>query len=375
MDTQALSWLEIDTAALAHNVTVFRRLVGSTRKLMVVVKANAYGHGMELCARAALGAGADWLAVFNLDEALALRRAGLIAPLLVFGPTPAARLAEAAAARVDLTVANPEAAAAVVAADVPGLRVHLKLETGTHRQGFLAGQLAPVAALAAHSEIVGAYSHFADIEDTTDHTFAKEQLAAFAARLAELAALGVTPPLPHVACTAAALLFPDTYFQMVRVGIGLYGLWPSRETLVSVREHGRGEVALRPAMTWKTRVSELKRVPAGVTVGYGRTCKTTRPSLLAVLPVGYANGYDRGLSNTAHVLVRGQRAKLCGRVMMNMSVADVTAVGGVAIGDEVVLLGAQGEERIGAETLAAWCGTINYEIVTRAEPHGPRLAV
>jgi alanine racemase len=162
---------------------------------------------------------------------------------------------------------------------------------------------------------------------------------------------------------------------MLRVGIGAYGLWPSKETRVSVSGRPGGAVVLEPAMTWKARISEVKDVPAGVTVGYGRTFKTARPTRLGVLPVGYANGYDRGLSNRAHVLVRGRQAKVAGRVMMNMTVVDLTDVPGAARGDEAVLLGRSGDEAVTAEALAGWLDTINYEVVTRAEPHGPRVLV
>ncbi|MBN2358961.1 MAG: alanine racemase [Deltaproteobacteria bacterium] len=376
-DRTALSWIEIDERALRHNLSALRRLAGPERELMVVVKADAYGHGMLPVARIALDSGAAWLAVFDVAEALALRAAGIAAPILVFGPTPRNLIRSAAEAGIALTIASPHAVDDVAAAAPAALRVHLKLECGTNRQGFLAEEFEHIVRLAGLPGVVveGAYSHFADIEDTTDHTFAMQQLRSFEERVAQLGRQGVVPARLHTACTAATLLFPETYFDLVRVGIGAYGLWPSKETLVSVKQSGREPVALQPVMTWKTRIAQVKTLPAGVTVGYGRTYKTTRPTLLAVLPVGYANGYDRGLSNRAHALVRGQRAKVVGRVMMNMTTIDVTDVGGAAAGDEVVLLGSQGDERISAETMASWLDTINYEVVARAEPHGPRVVV
>jgi alanine racemase len=372
----AQSWIEVSAAAIRHNVQTFRRLAGETSALMAVVKANAYGHGMELVAQTASAAGATWLGVFSIDEALRLRRVGVATSILVLGPTPRQALREAIAAKIHVTIADPEAADAALAAAPHGLCAHLKLETGTHRQGLRGVDLAVAKRLLAGGvTIAGAYSHFADIEDTTDHTFAHAQLEEFRTLTAALASLGAKPAVVHVACSAAALLFPETTFDMVRTGIGLYGLWPSKETLVSVRENGREPVRLEPVMTWKTRLTELKWAEPGVTVGYGRTFKTTRRTLLGILPVGYANGYDRRLSNSAHVLVHGQRAKVVGRVMMNMTIVDVTDVGGATVGDEVVLLGSQQSERITAEHLASWIGTINYEVVTRAEPHGPRRLV
>ncbi|HUT79118.1 MAG TPA: alanine racemase, partial [Polyangia bacterium] len=256
------------------------------------------------------------------------------------------------------------------------VRVHLKLETGTNRQGLRGRELAEAANVlrGAGVEIEGAYTHFADIEDTTDHAFAQQQLARFEELLGVLAGLGARPPLAHTACSAAAILFPETRFQLVRVGIGLYGLWPSKETRVSAAERGRNRLGLKPVMTWKTRIAQIKDVPVGEYVGYGRTFRATRPTRVAVLPVGYADGYPRALSGAAHVLAGGVRAPVLGRICMNMTMVDVTDVIAVA-GDEVVLLGRQGDEVIAAEDLARIAGTINYEIVTRAAPGAPRIPV
>ena len=377
MQLTSQSWVEIGRQALQRNVQTFRQLVGPEKAIMVVVKANAYGHGLVPVAQTALAAGADWLAVFAPDEAFALRQAGVETPILVLGPTPAELLARLAAEETHITVAGPEAVEAVLAAGVAGLQVHVKLETGTHRQGFLATELAAVKRMAdaGHVVLAGAYTHFADIEDTTDHSFAMIQLERFKELVARLADLGLRPRKLHTACSAATLLFADTYFDMVRVGISLYGLWPSKETLVSVKQSGQSPAQLRPVMTWKTRIAQTKSVPAGITVGYGRTYQTTRPSRLAVLPVGYANGYDRALSNKAHVLVHGQRAGVCGRVMMNMMIVDITDIAAAAAGDEVVLLGNQGNDAISAELMASWSDTINYEVVSRVEPGAPRRLV
>jgi alanine racemase len=183
------------------------------------------------------------------------------------------------------------------------------------------------------------------------------------------------PPMRHAACSAAALLFTETHLDLARVGISLYGLWPSRETYVSCLEEGQPALDLHPALTWKTRVAQVKNVAEGSFIGYGCTYRTTRPSRIAALPVGYHEGYDRGLSGVAHVLVRGRRAPVRGRVCMNICMVDVTDIPGVEVEDEVVLLGTQGDERVSAEQLAAWCGTISYEIVSRIHPGLPRLVV
>jgi len=374
----ANTWIEVSAGAVANNVAVFRGIAGPDRALMAVVKSNAYGHGMLEVAGIALGAGADWLGVFSAGEGLALRDGGVTAPILVFGPVPEAALDRALAADLRLTAASPAAAAAIAARpSARGARVHVKVETGTNRQGMLTGELpGAIRTLAGAGVLVeGVYTHFADIEDTTEHAFAEKQKARFEEVLDSLRASGVDIPMPHTACTAAAILFPDTHRALVRAGIGVYGLWPSKETHVSANALGRNRIGLRPAMTWKTRIAQIKCVVAGDYVGYGRTFRTTRSTLIAVLPVGYADGYDRGLSNAARTIVRGVRAPVVGRVCMNMTMIDVSDVPGTSEGDEVVLLGSQGDESVTAEDLARLAGTINYEIVTRAAPGAPRIVV
>lgn len=376
MDNAALSFIEVSSTALSHNVSTFAKLADQ-QQLAIVVKANAYGHGLLPVAELALAAGASWLMVFDIAEAFTLRQAGITAPILVLGPTPAGALCQASQQDISLTVASVEAAAQLAEIKPGRLKLHLKLETGTNRQGL---QSADFAAIRTYLDddnlsLEGAYTHFADIEDTTDHSFALSQLDCFKKQMARLQQHGLRPSLCHTACSAATLLFADTYFDMVRVGISAYGLWPSKETLVSIRQSGRTAVELQPVMTWKTQIAQVKTAAAGETIGYGRSYKTTRDSRLAILPIGYSNGYDRHLSNQAHVLINGLRAPLRGRVMMNMIIVDVTDIPQAKAGDPVVLLGRQGNEVLSAETMAAWIGTINYEVVTRAEPHGPRVVV
>ncbi|MCP3963071.1 MAG: alanine racemase, partial [bacterium] len=205
---------------------------------------------------------------------------------------------------------------------------------------------------------------------------AEEQLERFEDAVMRLRSAGIQPKVRHCACSAATLVVPRTRFEMVRLGVSQYGLWPSKETYLSYRlEHPGEETVLEPVLAWKTRVTQLKRVPAGRYIGYGSTYQTTRSSRIAVIPVGYADGYDRRLSNQAHVLVRGRRAPVRGRVCMNLSLVDVTDVPGARLGDEVVLLGRQGDQEVSADHLAALVGTIHYEIVTRINPDLPRILV
>ena len=376
-----VSWLEIDLGALAANVRAFRSRLGDAR-LAAVVKSEAYGHGVALVAPAAIRAGASWLAVWGANEGIPLRRlVGPDVPILCLGHTPPQDFEEAVAADLRLTLYDPGAMPALGrAARAAGrtARVHVKLETGTHRQGLEPGDAAALArAAAAEAGVVleGVSTHYADIEDTTDHAYAESQLARFSEGVDRIRGAGAEPAVRHTACSAAAILFPRTHFDMARVGIGLYGLWPSRETLVSARERGLSGFALSPVMTWKALVAQVKDVPAGGYVGYGRTWRAQRRTRIAVLPVGYFEGYARSLSSRAHVLVRGLRAPVLGRVCMNMFMVDVTDVPGAAAGDVATLLGRDGDEAVTAEALAGWAGTIHYEITTRVNPLLPRVAV
>ncbi|MBI5479926.1 MAG: alanine racemase [Deltaproteobacteria bacterium] len=376
-----ITWVEIDRDALLANLRTFRRRVGPRVALCPVVKANAYGHGLTEVARL-VEPHVGFLAVQSLEEAVALRRAGARKPILILGYVPRAALHTAARAGFHLSVSNRESLLGLARAGrrlgsrVP---VHLELETGTHRLGVVPEDL-PAFAAALHEArdaltLAGVSTHFANIEDTTNHTFARSQLRAYRAGLERLATMGLRPRLRHTACSAAAILFDETHFDLVRVGISLYGHWPSRETLVSSRTRRVTHLRLRPVLTWKTRVAQLQDVPAGATVGYGCSHRTTRRSRLAVLPSGYWDGYDRGLSNIGRVLVRGQEAPVRGRVCMNMTMVDVTDVPGVALEDEVVLLGAQGPAQVSAEDLATLLGTIPYEVLTRINPTLPRVVV
>ena len=366
------AWLtvEVDRSALSRNITVFRRLVGPSTRLMAVVKADAYGHGLLIASDAFLAGGADLLGVHSVAEAARLRAGGVIAPILVLGPVNRTEAETAVQLEVEITVASLPACRA--AADSGGpLQVHLKVETGVNRQGLVEAEINEAVELLRASpavEVVGLSSHFADIEDTTDHTFAKAQMARFAGYRDSLAAAGLDGLALHMSCSASALLWDRSHRDIARVGISAYGVWPSKETLVSVRQRGREEVALEPAVTWRVAVSQVRLVPAGETVGYGRSWKAMTDSRIAVLPVGYSDGWPRALSGGGHVLIRGRRAPLVGRVCMNLCMVDVTHIPDAEAGDQAVLLGSQGEEIITPEMLAEILGTIPYEVLTLPGP-------
>ncbi len=372
-----LKWVELDPEAPAHNISELRRCAsGSGVRFCAVVKANAYGHG--IAEMLPLLGSADWLAVNSLDEGLELRSLGERRPILLLGHVLTDRLAEALDADLRLTVYNRETVRELSGLTSAGrrARVHLKLETGTGRQGVLEEDLPALVGMISEEpwmDLEGLSTHFANIEDTLNHDYAQGQLDRFLSMRETVLRSGGSPGMCHTACTAASILFPETHFDMLRAGIGIYGLWPSRETFLSASSGPRPVPDLRPVMSLRTRIAQVKEMPAGSYIGYGCTYRTGRRTLLGVLPVGYSDGYDRGLGNTAHVLVRGRRAPVLGRICMNLTMVDLTDVPGAGLQDEVVLLGRDGEEEVTAEMVAEWSGTINYEVVTRVSPLLPRV--
>ncbi len=364
------TWVEISRDALSSNIKQFREIVGNDVVLSCCVKGNAYGHGLIESARVILEAGADWLTVNALYEAETLREAGIEAPIYIMGYVPLDDLERAADIDARLVVYNIETLEKLESIGKT-MRVHLKLETGSNRQGVREEDLPEFKRFFENTKFVqleGVATHFANIEDTLDHSFAMEQLARFENMANEMGA-----DMMHCANSAATMLFPETHFDMVRVGISAYGMWPSNEAHVAVKQKADQEINLEPVITWKSLVAQIKDVPAGEYISYGCTHRVSRDSKIAIVPTGYYDGYDRKLSNQAYVLIRGKRAPLRGRVCMNMIMVDVTDIPEVEIEDEVVLLGRQGDENLSAEQLADWIGTINYEVPTRINDRVPRL--
>jgi len=373
-----LSWIEIDTERLRQNIDVFRTVMSPGTAMMAVIKANAYGHGLEAVAPIAAER-ADWLGVNCIDEALAVSRLDISKPIAILGHTPVDQIEDVVRNGYRQVLYRPDVAIALSkAGEKLGVRAkaHLKIETGTNRQGVsvesLPSFLDSVGKLPS-LEIEGVYTHFANIEDTLDPSYAQAQVRKFRAALELLQRAGIRPQYIHASATSGALLYAEMNFTMVRIGIGAYGIWPSRETQLAARERGR-LLTLAPVLTWKTRVAQVKDVNAGDYVGYGLTYRAGRPMKLVVLPIGYYDGYDRKLSNTGRALIHGQPAPVVGRIAMNMTMLDVTDIGAEP-DDEVVLIGRQGEAEIRVEELAEKIGSISYEIVSRINPRIPRLAM
>ncbi len=369
-----LTWVEVSADALKNNIENFRRIVGPDRILCPCVKANAYGHGLVECGRVFLEAGADWLGVNALYEARALRAAGVESPIYVLGYVSLADLEEACELECRIVVYNKETIVKLgeLGRDV---RVHLKAETGNNRQGVLGEALVELAQLTGRYEnikIEGFSTHFANIEDTTDHSYADKQLSRFNEAYESLKEAGFEIPIRHCGNSAATILFDKTRFEMVRPGISTYGMWPSNETYVAYTKEVGDGFKLMPAFTWKTKIAQIKTVAPGEQIGYGCTFKTSHETRLAILPVGYYDGYDRGL-NGAHVLIHGKLAPVRGRICMNIIMVEVTDIPEASLEDEVVLMGRQGDEEISAELFASWAGTINYEVTTRVNERIPRI--
>lgn len=371
------TWVEVSKAALVANAKAFKRRVKPGVAVMAVVKSNAYGHGLTEVART-VQPHLDWFGVDNVDEGLALKKAGIRKPILILGFTPSWRMKDAVRAGLRMVVSTVEQAKAARAAATGKMAyLHVKVETGTTRQGTGLRELPMVAQIIRASKrlvLEGLSTHYANIEDATEHSYAAGQLEAYQNALDILDAHGIVPPVKHTACTAAAMLYPDTHFDLVRVGIGLYGIWPSLETRVETEAKGI-DFELKPALAWKTLIAQVKDVKRGTPISYGLTEKMPQGGKIAVLGVGYWDGFDRGLSSIGEVLVRGRKAKIMGRICMNMCMIDVTDIPGVKAEDEVVLLGASGKLSVTAEDMAAKLETIAYEVVTRINPLAPRELV
>jgi alanine racemase len=371
------TWLEISRGALTHNLHLLRARLAPATQLMAVVKANAYGHGAAETARILQTAGADRFAVATLSEALELRQAGIARPILVLGYTPLWHAAHALAHTITLTVFEVETATALdIAARAVGQRltVHVKVNTGMNRLG-VRPDAAPalLAALTALDGLTveGIFTHFAT-SDEADKTHAAAQFTRFAALLATLETSGLRPPIAHAANSAALLTMPHTHLDLVRSGIALYGLDPDMDQCVL-------PAGFRPALAWKAIVTQVNDLAPGEAVSYGREFIADRPLRTAVLPIGYADGFPRRPQTWGSVLIHGQPAPILGRVCMDQTVVDVTAIetatGPVRQGDEVVIIGRQGDAVISAETASVRVGTNNYDIVSRILARVPRVYV
>ncbi|MFC4766844.1 alanine racemase [Effusibacillus consociatus] len=365
------TWAEINLSNIAHNVQEFRRILPPHTRIMAAVKADGYGHGAVQVAKRALAAGVTYLAVASVEEAIELRQARILAPILVLGYTPPTAVEHVVRWNLTQTVFQTdvaEALAKTAAAAGKSARIHVKVDTGMGRIGVQAEEAAAfISQLSGRDgiEVEGMFSHFATA-DAADKQYAEGQILRWKTLLGQLEERGMKIPLRHIANSAAAIEFPEMAYDMVRIGISLYGLYPSKEV-------NRSKVDLRQALRLVSQIVHLKILPRGAGVSYGAARIDREQAVIATIPIGYGDGYSRRLSGKAHVLIRGQRAPIIGRICMDQCMVDVTDIEGVSLGDEVVLYGGQEKDFISLDEIADLLGTISYEVACDLGKRVPRV--
>jgi len=363
------AWLEIDLGAIKNNVRQIIKL--SQKQVMAVIKANGYGHGAEAVARAAVEAGATWCGVARIEEALALRKAGLDCNLLVMGYTAPDCVPQAAQEHISLTIFDPTIArayASKASSCAEPLHLQVKVDTGMSRQGLFPEDTPEFIHWLRQQpgvQVEGLYTHFARADEPQADT-TSQQLQRFIPLVETLRAAGELPPLVHAANSAATLNYPAAHFDLVRPGIAIYGLHPAPPTTLLNDD-------FLPALTWKTLLTAIKTIPAGAGVSYGHKYYTSRPERIGVIGIGYADGFRR--IDGEEVLIHGQRAPVVGRVCMDQCMIQLDHIPDAQIGDEVVLLGSQGNSRITAEEIGARWNTVNYEVVCGLASRLPRMYI
>jgi len=367
MDTKAYStWLEIDSGAIKDNVKAIQTLTGT--QVMAVIKANGYGHGVLAAAKAATSAGSEWCGVARMEEALNLRTAGIESHLMVLGYTPPVLIPDAIRNDIHVAIYDPKMAKDYVAHAKQvggGLKAHVKVETGMGRLGMAPGDVPDFLVDFCNNgaiEVDGIFTHLARA-DEPDADLTDQQLGKFNTLLLQLQKANLCPPVIHSANSAAVLNFPAAYYDLVRPGIAIFGIDPSPGSHLPE--------SFKPALTWKAHLTSVRTLPPGHGVSYGSIYVTSRHERIGIIPVGYGDGYRR--VSGQEVIVRGKRVKVVGRVCMDQCMVQLDDVPEAVVGDEVVLLGQQGGERITAEDLAAKWGTISYEVVCGLADRLPRL--
>jgi alanine racemase len=360
----------VDLTALGHNLSEVRRRLPDGCEVLAVVKADAYGHGAVPIAQALESLGVTRFGVATLQEGLALRAAGVARQILVMGALFPEELPAVIAHHLTPVITDPDIPgplASLIEGHARPYPVHIKIDTGMGRLGLAPEAVLPLLQSPAFHgplQAEGLMTHLADA-DNADQAYTHGQIARLREVLSALAALGLSIPVVHAANSAGVIAHPLSHLTLVRPGLMLYGYPPSPRL--------EPALDLTPVLTLRTRVAQIRELKAGESVSYGRTHKAIRPSRIAVLPIGYADGYNRALSNRGAVLIRGQRARIIGRVCMDMTMVDVTGIPGMTVGEPVVVIGRQGDDRISAAELAAWLGTIPYEVLCAIGPRVPRI--
>jgi alanine racemase len=369
------NWIELSGTALRHNFSAFSQLLGPER-LAIVLKSNAYGHGLDQVFQCIKSENPKWICTNYLGEAERLRSLGYSGRILNVGPIFPEDIERALRSDTDIFLAKLDTLQAWSQINVRP-RVHIKLDTGLSRQGFLPEQVGAILPILSQdkAKVVAICTHFANVEDVLEHQYADLQLKRFADVYALFNQNGFKL-MRHAASSASSLIFDQRNFDLCRVGISLYGFWPSQPTKLSYRNSSQQMIELKPALSWKTRVNLIKTVAAGDFIGYGCTYRAPKPMQVALIPVGYFEGYPRIASNgQAYVLIRGNRCPLVGRISMNMLTVDISNLAKIEIGDEVVLIGEQQGDHVAAADVASWAQSIHYELVTRLHGEIPRRVI
>lgn len=368
-----LNWIEVNAQALRQNYELLSRRSGEAA-LAPVLKSNAYGHGLAIVYEALKPLNPAWLCVNYVEEAQELRDLGFKGRVLVVGPASPELMSKAAHIQSDLVVGNFQMLGHALKHQT--LKIHLKFDTGMGRQGFSVDDVEKVIGElgSAKSQVEGVCSHFANVEDVTEQDYSNDQVEQFLKVSGRFKESGFKV-LSHIASSASCLIMDTSRFDLVRLGISQYGFWPSQATRISYLQIQSEVAELVPALSWYTRISSVKEVPAGKFIGYGCSYRTNRQTKVAVLPVGYYEGYPRiAGDHGSYVLIAGSRCPILGRVCMNMLMVDVTHIQ-AKIGDLVTLIGKDQSEQILAVDLAAWSQTIHYELVTRLNSAIPRKLI
>jgi alanine racemase len=363
------TWIEIDKKAIKHNYDVFRSLIPKETKLLAVVKSNAYGHSLVDFSKEIIENGADFLGVDSIVEGLALRKEGIKIPILVLGYTLPELFNDAIEKNISITVSSFDTISEIkkLKRNSKGvLKIHVKVDTGMCRHGFLLKDLKKVIKeikSLKDIEVEGLYTHFSTAKDPSSPSYTKKQIKEFNIWVDAFKKAGFKP-IVHASATSAVIVFPEAMFDMVRVGIGLYGVWPSKETESAFNN----KFTLKPVLGWKTIIGEIKKVPKGSRVGYDGTEILEKDSTIAICPIGYWHGFLRDLSCKAKVLVNGKKAKVLGRVCMDIIIIDISDIKGVKVGDEVVIIGKSMKEQIGVDDISSIISGSSYEFLTRINP-------
>lgn len=366
------TWIEIDKKAIAHNYHVFRNLIDKKCKLLAVVKSNAYGHNLMEFAKEQEKLGADFLGVDSVVEAITLRKDGIKIPILVLGYTLPEMILEAVNKNISITVSNFETLSSVIKSKLK-IKIHIKVDTGMSRHGFLESDIKEVLnKLKNNKNIVveGLFTHFSMAKNPSFPTHTNSQIEKFEKWRDAFMKAGYKP-ICHASATSGTLLYPKAHFDMVRIGISLYGIWPSKESEAYMGD----KISLKPVLSWKTIIAEIKKLPKGSKVGYDCTEVLKKDSTIAVCPIGYWHGYPRALSSIGKVLINGEKAKILGRVCMDIVMVDVTHIKNIKVGDEVVLIGKSGTQEISADDISTLLDSSSYELLTRINPLIKRVYV